>query len=130
MKTKFKANAIALARYIAKIGIIHVCACLVLALYTFLLGFTFPSSVLFWFFILPGLIIFLCSKFFNSPSGIRNAMVTIVIFYSFMVFMIYRHFPSDFFTLMMISFLWNFLIMIIVRLSERDGQASKQNHAG
>ena len=97
---------------------------LVLAPYALLLGWNLLTAFLFWFIIVPGLSLFLNAEFFKTKINSWRAMVSMTIFYAFMVFMTYKHFETDFFAVMMLSFLWNLLIMVVVMLIEGDHKRS------
>jgi hypothetical protein len=79
---------------------------------------------LLWFIIFPGIILYLSAKLLRDKNKMWKSIVSLTIFYSFMVFMIYKHYQSDFFALMMASFVWNFFIMILVMFIERQDKIS------
>lgn len=94
--------------------IIPLCVFLVLVPYSRFPGWNPITIFLFWFIILPGIILFLSPKFLKKNYRTWKAMVSMIIFYGFIVFMIYKHFETDFFMVIMISFLWNSGIMAMV----------------
>ena len=116
----------ALTRFLKITLVIPLCVFLVLALCSRFLELNVGTLFLFWFIIVPFLILFLSSRLIRHAYAIRNAMFALISFYSIMVFMIYKHFQTDYFLVMMISFLWNLGIMIIVMISDRDERNSTQ----
>ncbi len=71
--------------------------------YFLLLGWNLITLLLFWFILVPFISI-LSSRFYNKINKNWIAAITgCIIFYLFMVFMIYSHYKTDFFKVMMIS---------------------------
>jgi len=126
MRLNIKENAI--TRALKVVLIIPLCVFLVLALCSLLVRFNvitvFLYYILFWFIILPGIILYLSSKLLRKEHSVWKAMVSMATFYGFMVFMTYKHYATDYFMLVMISFLWNSGVMIIVMLVGRDDNIS------
>jgi hypothetical protein len=124
MTGSFKARPKDLGCYFLRLLLIQVCIMLVLVPYSTFLGWNGLTLFGFWFIILPVLSIYLSSRFLGKKTGVLHAMAVLVFFYSFMVFMIYKHFQTDFFAVMMISMFWNLLIMTFVWLTEADDKVS------
>jgi hypothetical protein len=80
--------------------------------------------VLFWLLIVPLLVLFLGEKLLKKEYRIWKSVVSITVFYSFMVFMIYDHYKTDYFALMMGSFVWNVLIMVVIMVVDVDDKRS------
>ena len=75
----------------------------ILVPYSLLLGWNLITSLLFWFILVP-LISILSSRFYNKIS--KNwiaAIIGCIVFYLLMVFMIYSHYKTDLFKVMIIS---------------------------
>jgi hypothetical protein len=129
MLLNIKENAI--TRTLKVVLIIPLCVFLALALCSLLVRYNVITMILYyivsWFVILPGIILYLSSKLLRKEHRVWKAMVSMITFYGFMVFMIYKHYATDFFMLMMISFLWNSGVMITVMLVERDDSISGKN---
>lgn len=102
--------------------VIPFCVFLLLALCSFVTKGNVVALLLFWFFICPSFTLFLSSKILKERHRVWKALVSLVVFYAFMVFMIYKHFESDVFAVMMLSFVWNALIMVIVILTGWDDE--------
>src|SRR5688572_31410828 len=113
-------------RYLIVIVLIPLCVFLVLVPFSLLLGWNTLTIFLFWFVILPLIILYLSSKLIQSAN--RNklwyAMISMVCFYGFVVFMTYKHYQTDFFTLTMASFVWNLLITLLIIFVERQDKIS------
>ena len=101
--------------------LIPLCVFVVLAPYSFLLGWNGITLIVFWFFVVPGVILYLSSRFFKDSGVTGKAMVSLITFYSIMVFMTYKHFQSDYFAVMLFSFLFNSLVMGLVMIVKREG---------
>jgi hypothetical protein len=95
-------------------------AFVVLAPYSLLIGWNIIMLFLFWFIILPFVILYVSSRLLKSEYTLWKAMIAMVSFYAFMVFMTFKHFETDFFLIMILSLLWNSLIMMVVMLVEGD----------
>lgn len=61
----------------------------------------------FWFVILPMMTFYLPTKVSKNRTHLVEALSGLMIFYAIMVFMIYDHYQSDFFQLMIVSLLIN-----------------------
>lgn len=80
---------------------------LVLVPYSLLIGWNLLTLLLFWFVILPILTLYLPTKVSRNTNHLVEALSGLMIFYAIMVFMIYDHYQSDFFQLMILSLLIN-----------------------
>lgn len=74
---------------------------------------------LFWFFILPLLTLYFNKKI-HAPHPIWRSIGSLVTYYAFLVFMIYKRYQSDLFLLMMISLLTNLVVMMVVASVDYD----------
>lgn len=99
--------------------LIPLCLFVVMAPYSLLLGWNVITLIIFWFFIVPGVILYLSARLFKDSRVTGKAMVSLITFYSIMVFMTYKHFQSDYFAMMLFSFLFNLLVMGLVMFVER-----------
>ena len=70
------------------------------------------SAIAFWGILVP-MIACLSSKILNRGNPIVIALFGITIFYSFMFFMTYKHYASDYFTLMRYSLVSSILLVVI-----------------
>ncbi|MEX2231293.1 MAG: hypothetical protein WD824_03990 [Cyclobacteriaceae bacterium] len=110
---------------------IPACVFLALILSSLVPGFEPIKFFLLWFIIFPGIILYLSAMLLRERNKMWKSIVSLTSFYGFMVFMIYKHYQSDFFTLMMASFVWNFFVMILVMFIEgQDKVATHGRTAG
>jgi len=114
--------------YFKVLALIPLCISIVLAAYSLLLGWNLITLIVFWFFIVPFLTLFLSSRLLKEDHVTAKTMVSLTAFYSLMVFMIYEHFQSDYFAVMMFSFLYNFLILGLVMFVQRHDRISQGRH--
>lgn len=88
-----------------------------LAPYSLLLGWNFITLLLFWFILVP-IISIVSSRFYNKINKNWIAgIIGCIVFYSFMVFMIYSHYKSDFFKIMILSSLSSIFIIWFVEMA-------------
>lgn len=66
-----------------------------------------------WFVIIPMLNAFFSNRISGKENFALKTLVSLIIFYGIMVFMIYKHYQSDFFKLMIASFMFNSLILVL-----------------
>ena len=115
--------------FVKMILVIPFCVGMVLAAFSLLLGWNLITLIIFWFIIVPLLSLYLSSKLLGKENEVSSGMISMTSFYAIMVFMIYRQAESDFFKIMMVSFLYNLLILITVMLSERRHTKQTDNSA-
>ena len=90
----------------------------VLVPYSLIIGWGLLSLILFWFVIIPitaSILPFLISK---NKNHLPESLAGLVIFYGLMVFMIYSHYQTDYFKIMLISFLINLFTIVVISLME------------
>jgi len=87
--------------------IIPLASFILLALFSFSFGWNIFSLFLFWFVLIPVVASFLPIVFSKSEDYLHRSIIGLSIFYAFMVLMIYEHFQSDYFMIMIISLFCN-----------------------
>lgn len=87
---------------------------LVLAAFSYLIGWNLITLLLFWFVLIPVATIHLPKVFSKRMNQLPESLLGLSIFYGFMVFMIYDHFQTDYFRIMMISGVINLFIVTII----------------
>ena len=90
----------------------------VLVPYSLIIGWGSISLIIFWFVIIPitaSILPFLISK---NKNHLLESLVGLVIFYGLMVFMIYSHYQTDYFKIMMVSFFINLFTIVVISLME------------
>ena len=86
----------------------------ILVPYSLLLGWNLITLVLFWFVLVPWLAISLPTWFSVNKNIMLKSIVGLIIFYGLMVFMIYQHYQTGYFLVMMISGVVNLAIVSFV----------------
>ena len=100
-------------------------------LYVAVSGYFFGGSsnllgtIVSWFGIIPLLTVFLSNIISGNKNLALKSLISLVVFYGVMVFMIYKHYQSDFFKLMIMSLIFNACLMFIgiaATWSDRNAQ--------
>ncbi|MBT8191262.1 MAG: hypothetical protein HKO89_03840 [Saprospiraceae bacterium] len=97
-----------------EIMIIPIGVIVFLLLFTFTIGWNPVTIILFWFLCIPLLANYLPKLVFKREVYPAQSILGLVIFYGFMVLMIYEHYQSDYFLLMMLSLLSNLVIILLI----------------
>ena len=84
--------------------------------FSFLIGWNLLTLVLFWFVLIPFLTIYLPSRISKTRNHLLESLAGLTIFYAIIVFMIYDHYKTDYFQLMMTSLVVNFIVVVIFSL--------------
>lgn len=84
-----------------------------LAPYSLLMGWNLITLLVFWFLITPALAIWLPTLVTRRDGRMFASLAGLLIFYAFMVFMIYDHYKSDYFRIMMVSCVVNLISVAI-----------------
>ncbi len=91
---------------------------ILLALIGLTIGWNLITLFIFWFLIIPILSLRIPRWLSKNEFHWMDSALGISIFYAVMIFMIYEHYQTDYFKVMMISFFVN-IIMIIVKATRR-----------
>lgn len=71
--------------------------------FSFLTGWNIATALFYWFFLIPFVAEYVPTIFSDNKNKLKESLIGLLIFYSFIIFMIYKHYDSDFFFLMMLS---------------------------
>lgn len=99
---------------LSEILIIPIGIILSLAIFSYTIGWNILSMFIFWFLLIPLITNYLPGLIARKDLEIIKSLIGLLIFYAFMVLMIYEHFQSDYFILMMISFICNVGIALLI----------------
>lgn len=91
-------------------------AFLIFAPFSLLMGWNLLTLLLFWFVIVPWIAIFLPAKISRNKGHLTESLAGLILFYAFMVFLIYEHYQSDYFFVMMASCLVNAGVVTVISL--------------
>ena len=92
---------------------------LVLVPFSLVLGWNILTLLLFWFAIVPALTIYLPAKVSKQTNHLVESLVGMTIFYGFMVFMTYSHYKTDYFQVMMTSYIVNIVMVTALTLLKK-----------
>jgi len=95
---------------------IFVALLLVFAPFSLLAGWNIVTLLVFWFVIVPWIAVYIPGKASQNKNHLLESLVGLVLFYSFMMFLIYDHYQSDYFLVMMASCLVNLAFVTIISL--------------
>jgi len=92
---------------------------IVLVPFSILVGWNLISLFLFWFVSIPLLSIYLPTTLSGNRNHLFESLVGLVIFYAMMTFMIYDHYQTDYFQIMILSFGINLVLVSVINLTRR-----------
>jgi hypothetical protein len=84
---------------------------IVLIPFSILIGWNLLTLFLFWFVVIPGLTIYLPAMAFGNKRRLFDSLTGLVIFYAIMVLMIYDHYRTDYFQVMVLSGVLNLILI-------------------
>lgn len=91
----------------------------VLVPFSILIGWNLLTLILFWLVLTPGLTIYLPTLFSHRKSHLLESVLGLVIFYGIMVFMIYDHYDTDYFQVMILSCVFNVVLVSAIAWTRR-----------
>jgi hypothetical protein len=106
-----------LSSFVTAVGI-----AIVFAPFSILIGWNIFTMVLFWLIIIPILAIYLPRLVWRHHNHVVESIAGISIFYLAIVFMIYKHYKSDYFQMMIVSYFINILIIFAIRATTPTGR--------
>ncbi len=99
---------------LAEIFIIPIGVAISLAFFSLTLGWNLLTMFLFWFLLIPILANYLPRLISKKDHYLKQSIIGLTLFYAFMVLMIYEHYQSDYFLLMMLSLISNIGIASLI----------------
>lgn len=87
--------------------------------FSMLIGWNLTTLILFWFVLTPGLAIYLPTIISSKKNRRFESSMGLVIFYAIMVFMIYDHYNTDYFQVMIISGAINLILVSVISWTRR-----------
>jgi hypothetical protein len=91
--------------------------------FSMLIGWNILTLLIFWFLVIPVLSVYLPTKVSNNGNHFIESIAGLIIFYATMVFMIYEHYRTDYFKVMIISAVVNIFLVSVITLKRRRLQA-------
>ena len=92
---------------------------IVLIPYSLLIGWSLITAFPFWFVITPALAIYLPFKTLGDNGYFFQSFIGLILFYGLMVFMIYDHYETDHFQIMIFSGMVNLILVSMIMLARR-----------
>jgi hypothetical protein len=84
--------------------------------FSLLVGWNIFTLFFFWFMTVPALTLYLPAIISRNKNHLLESLTGMIIFYGLMVFMIYDHYQTDYFQVMMVSCGFNLLIVTLFSL--------------
>lgn len=100
---------------------------LILIPFSMLIGWNLITATLFWLIIIPAVTIYLPQLISKNKDHLWESLIGMTIFYAFMVFMIYDHYKTDYFKLIMVSFVVNMMVVLMILSAKRHRKLTANN---
>ena len=96
--------------------------------YSLLLGWNTITLFIFWFAIIPTIAIYLPKAILHKKTSLLGRLIGLMTFYGLMIFMIYKHFKTDYFQVMIVSALINTIVVslnsLILEIDKKKSQTA------
>ena len=93
---------------------------IILVPYSIFVEWNLFTLILFWFVLTPVLAAFLPTLFLKIGNHFIESILGLFVFYASMVFLIYDHYKTDYFKVMIISFATNFILILMISRIRRQ----------
>ena len=90
--------------------------------FSMLIGWNLISVILFWLILTPILAIYLPRFVSRHHNHFVESLAGLTLFYLVVIFMIYEHYKSDFFQMMIVSYVINLILILAIRSTRRSGR--------
>jgi hypothetical protein len=87
--------------------------------FSVLLGWNIVTLVLFWLVITPALAIYIPTRVSKNPRHLFESLTGLSLFYAVIIFMIYEHYKSDYFQMMMVSYVLNIIMIVAIHATRK-----------
>ena len=94
--------------------IVPIVLAILLVSFSTLIGWNLMTLFLFWFILIPILAVYLSNIISKNNNHLTESLAGLVIFYGGMVFMIFDHYRSDYFKIMLLSGLINLVLITVI----------------
>ena len=91
----------------------------VLIPFSLLIGWNIFTLFLFWFVFVPTLTLYLPTTISKNSNHLFESLAGLTIFYGMMIFIIYDHYKTDYFQVMMVSCAINLVLITLITLVRR-----------
>ena len=101
---------------------------IVLVPFSLLIGWNLATLFLFWFVMIPIMALYLPRRISKNKDHLLESVAGVIIFYSLMVFMIYKQYQTDYFKVMIASLIFNLILVTLAsRVDELNERLTKGN---
>jgi hypothetical protein len=97
--------------------------------FSLLIGWNLVTFILFWLIVIP-IVALHVPTFFKKNANVFQTLIGVGLFYAVMVFMIYDHYKTDYFQMMLVSLVVNSLSIVVVNYKRNKRSGLTTNHAG
>lgn len=87
-----------------------------LILFSLSIGWDPVTLFSFWFLLVPVLTLYLPTLLLRSKNNVFDSLFGLIIFYGLMIWMIYEHYQTDYFQIMIVSLVINIVIVFVISL--------------
>ena len=109
----------ALSEKLKGTAMVPIALSVVLIPFSILIGWNLATMILYWLLIVPTIAIYLPTKVSKNKSHLFESLIGLVIFYALMVWMIYDHFKTDYFQIMILSCVINIFFICVITWASR-----------
>jgi hypothetical protein len=92
---------------------------IILVPFSLLIGWSLLTLIIFWLVLTPLLTLYLPTLISSNKNLLFESLVGLIIFYGIMVFMIYDHYRTDYFRVMILSCVINLILVSAINLKRR-----------
>lgn len=103
---------------------------IILVPFSLLIGWNLITLIVFWLVLTPGLTIYLPTVVSASQNQLFKSVVGLIVFYGFIVFLIYEHYKTDYFKVMILSGLVNLVFVSTMLWARRPGTPTPYKKSG
>lgn len=100
--------------------VVPVALAIVLIPFSLLIGWNLLTLILFWLLIVPALTIYLPTVVSTNKNHFFESSLGLMMFYGLMVFMIYDHYKTDYFRVMIVSCFVNLILISLITWFKRS----------
>lgn len=101
--------------------IVPIVLAIILVPFSLLIGWGLLSLLVFWFVLIPVLTFYLPTIISKNQNHLYESLVGLLVFYGLMVFLIYDHYTTDYFQIMVLSLVINLILVTGLSFADKQG---------
>jgi hypothetical protein len=109
-------KTVVLKELLKGIFIVPISLAIILVPLSVLIGWNLTTLCLFWFMVIPASTVYLPKRISKNKDHLFESLMGLLVFYGIMVFLIYSHYKSDYFKVIIISCVINLVTVTFVTL--------------